>query len=139
MSVLLQMFSTLDLDERAATYRNTEVDDYYNRLVSNLNLRGYFDQAESMLEPTWPKGAPEANAKSPSEKFLHYVVPGKPRFESDQAKALYLQVSRAVEAKQNLRFAFRVLAEEHRKTIRESLRQASERPATAAKMAHDQA
>ena len=90
-SILIQMFTALDLDEPAATCQDTEADDHYNRLVSNFNLRSYFDQAESMLEPSWPKRVPEAKAKSPSEKFLNYVVPGKPHFESDQAKALYFK------------------------------------------------
>ncbi len=121
LSVLSEMLSQPDLDEHKESDRNIEVTDIYNRLASNCNLRGYFQQAESALGLVDSQDTPLPNESSATFKSLDYVVPGNPKFSNDDSKKLYLYVFRIVEAKRRLKLVYRMIEQQRLKSIGERL------------------
>lgn len=131
-SEFANLFSAPDLEQAEVDIEDVEVDEYYNLLVSRHNFRSYFDRAQSTLSrsPNEEAQSPEVT-KSADDVSLNYIVPGKARLARAKARELYRHASRVVEARQKVKLAFWILAEQHRKTIRETLRRVSARDVVA--------
>lgn len=137
VSVFGEQFAPLDVDEHGENYWNTQVAETYNRLASYCNLRRYFERAESALGFFDSQEISPSSERRSARGFLGYVVPGKPRFASDDAKKLYLHILRVVEAQRKLKLVYGMIEEQHLKTIRENLNIASDLRAEATKPAFE--